>query len=95
MKKSLLALFLFSFSVCVLGSDEVVEAKSLVQISDSLRFEKKQVETIVDTMVRSGRISADEGSRAKREIASVKEDDFEELKIETMKRLRASNVANN
>ncbi len=91
MKKSLLAIALFSLSFSLLASDE----KSLVQISDSLRLEKKQVETIVDTMVRSGRISADEGSRAKREIASVKDDDFEELKSETMKRLQATNFANN
>jgi hypothetical protein len=91
MKKSLLGIALFSFSFSLTATEE----RSLVQISDSLRLEIKQVETIVDTMVMSGRISADEGSRAKREIASVKEDDFEELKSETMKRLRASNFANN
>lgn len=91
MKKTLLAFAFFSFSISSMASEE----KSLGQISDSLRLEKKQVETIVDTMVRSGRISADEGSRAKREIASVKEDDFEELKSETMKRLQSKNFANN
>lgn len=60
----------------------------------SLNLEKKQVETMVDTMVKSGRFSADEGRRAKREIASVQEEDIEGMQAENVARLNSVNYAN-
>ncbi|MDD4975060.1 MAG: hypothetical protein PHY93_11950 [Bacteriovorax sp.] len=79
---SLMSLFLTINFISVSSGDDQVEAeyKNMEQMMGSIRLEKKQVESMLDKMVISGRISAEEGSKAKREIASMKDDDLENLK---------------
>lgn len=63
-------------------ADELeAEYKTMEQMMGSIRLEKKQIESMVDKMVGSGRITQEEGIKAKREIASLKEDDLEDLKV--------------
>lgn len=50
------------------------------QMIGSIRLEKKQIESMINKMIASGRLSPEEGSKAKREVASVKETDMEDLK---------------
>lgn len=77
-----MSLFLTINFISVSSGDDQVEAeyKNMEQMMGSIRLEKKQVESMLDKMVISGRISAEEGSKAKREIASMKDDDLENLK---------------
>lgn len=67
-----------SLNLSVLADD--LEYKNMEQMMGSIRLEKKQVEIMLDKMILSGRISEEEGVKAKRELASLKEDDLENLK---------------
>jgi polyhydroxyalkanoate synthesis regulator phasin len=93
--KSLLFLsILISFATVANASenksdDKEAEYKSMEQMMGAIRLEKKQVENMVDLMVVSGRISAEEGSKAKREIASMKENDLENLKSRAVAEVRS------
>jgi len=60
-------------------ADEL-EYKNMEQMMGSIRLEKKQIEGMLDKMIVSGRISSEEGVEAKRAIASMKENDLENLK---------------
>jgi hypothetical protein len=60
------------------------EYKNMEQMMGAIRLEKKQVESILNKMIDSGRISAEEGGKAKREIASIKDNDLENLKIQAI-----------
>lgn len=57
-----------------------IEYTNMEQMMDSIKLEKKQVEGMLDKMIVSGRISSEEGVKAKRALASLKEDDLENLK---------------
>jgi methyl coenzyme M reductase gamma subunit len=57
-----------------------VEYNNLDQMMGSIRLEKKQVESMLDKLILSGRLSVDEGNKAKREIASLKDNDLENIK---------------
>lgn len=61
-------------------SDEAVEVRDMGQMLAQIKLEKKQMDDIVDKLASSGRISPENAVRAKREIASVKEEDAEEVK---------------
>ena len=93
--KNIMLIFVFSFSSTLFAEEENKEYHTLDQMVGAINLEKKQVENMVDTMVKSGRISADEGSRAKREIASVKDEDVETFKLEAVKKLKQNNYAAN
>ncbi len=57
-----------------------VEYNNLDQMTGSIRLEKKQVESMLDKLILSGRLSIEEGNKAKREIASLKDNDLENIK---------------
>lgn len=70
------------------------EYHSLDEMLTAVKLEKIQVETMVDTMVKSGRISNDEGERARRAIASVQEEDLDQIKNEAIVHIKARDLAN-
>lgn len=81
MKLILLSTLLLSLYSGVLRSEDEVEVRDMGQMLAQIKLEKKQMENIVDKLVTSGRISPDSAVRAKREIASVKEEDVEQVKM--------------
>lgn len=89
----ILVLLMFSFSSLAIATDQLdVEYKSMEQMMGAIRLEKKQVEGMVDKMVDSGRITAEEGSKAKREIASLKDDDLENLKTRAIAEVKSKRL---
>lgn len=72
-------------------ADEV-EYKNMEQMMGSIRLEKKQVESMVDKMVSSGRISPEEAKEAKRALASMKENDLENLKTQAIAQVKSSKM---
>jgi len=56
------------------------EYKNMEQMMGAIRLEKKQVESMVDKMVASGRINAEDAAKAKRELASMNDNDLDNLK---------------
>ena len=52
-------------------------------------LEKMQAESMIEKMEKRGRMNSDEAGRAKREIASVKEDDKEIIKTQAFERLNS------
>ena len=88
MKSKFLSSFVLLFCLSLISSISIATAsdqldqeyKSMEDMVGAIRLEKKQVESMLDKMIVSGRISADEGSKAKREIASMKDDDLDNLK---------------
>jgi polyhydroxyalkanoate synthesis regulator phasin len=91
---SLLSIFLMiSFSSLTIADDQVgTEYKNMEQMMGSIRLEKKQVESMLDKMVVSGRITAEEGSIAKREIASLKDNDLENLKTRAIAEVKSKRL---
>lgn len=79
---SLLSLLMMGHIVChsETVSAQDIEYKNMEQMLGAIRLEKKQIESMIDKMMTSGRLTQDEGIEAKRSIASVKEDDFEMMK---------------
>jgi hypothetical protein len=81
MKNIIIFTLLMSFYSATGVSAEVVEAKDMGQMLALIKLEKKQMENIVDKLEASGRISATHAIKAKREIASVKEEDVDHIKL--------------
>lgn len=69
-----------------------LEYRTMEEMAGAIRLEKKQIESMVDKMVNSGRISVDEGSKAKREIASLKDSDLEELKTKAIAEVKSKRL---
>lgn len=74
-------------------SAEGVEVRDMSEMLAQINMEKKQMEIIVDKLVETGRITQENGVRAKREIASIKAEDTENLKMELVSLI--SSVTNN
>jgi hypothetical protein len=80
----------FFIMACIVSSwvmaseNPETEYKSMDQMLTSIHLEKKQVESMLDKMVDSGRISAEDSLHAKREIASMKDSDLENLKTQAI-----------
>ena len=68
------------------------EYKNLEEMMGAIRLEKKQVENMLDKMVVSGRISSEEGIKAKRELASLKENDLEDLKSRALVEVKSKRL---
>lgn len=68
------------------------EYQNMEEMMGSVRLEKKQVEGMLDMMMVSGRITAEEGQRAKRAIASMKETDLENLKTEAIAQVKTKKL---
>lgn len=76
----------FCFSVSVSAEDKTID-----QMLNALKMEKIQAEIIADTMARRGKLSVEEVSRVKRDIASVKEEDSNDIKADAIERLSSKN----
>ncbi len=70
------------------------ETRTIEQLLNESKLEKIQVETMVETMVKSGRLTEDQGEVARRGIASVHEEDQEMIKQEFLKSLPSHDIAN-
>ncbi len=90
--KNLTTLFM-TIAICssgvVMASDS--EEKSIDQMLGTLKTEKIQAEIMIEAMARRGKLNNDQVTHAKREIASVKEDDIETIKTEALDRLSSRN----
>jgi polyhydroxyalkanoate synthesis regulator phasin len=63
------------------ASEELdADYKNMEQMMGAIRLEKKQVESMVDKLMASGRINPEEAAKAKRELASMNDNDLESLK---------------
>ena len=89
MKLILLSALFVSLYSGASKSDDGVEVKDMGQMLAQINLEKKQMENIVDKLVTSGRITPDNAVRAKREIASVKEEDVEQVKMHMVSLINA------
>ena len=74
--------------------ESVKQYHSLDQMLVEVKLEKMQVEAMVETMVKSGRLSDDEGIKARRAIASVQKDDIENIKEQAIVHYRKHDLAN-
>lgn len=81
---SFLVCTFISFNLYASEPESDAEYKNMEEMMGSIRLEKKQVESMLDQMMVSGRISTEEGQRAKRAIASMRESDLEKLKIQAI-----------
>lgn len=73
-------------------ADDELEYKNMEQMMGSIRLEKKQIEGMLDKMIVSGRISSEEGVEAKRALASMKENDLEDLKSMAMAEVKSKKL---
>lgn len=87
MKTLTLFFMVIAFCSSTAFADDIVEEKSIDQMLGSLKIEKMQAELLIETMAKRGKLNSDEVSRAKREIASVKEEDEKSFKAEALERL--------
>ena len=71
-------------SSTVMGSESYL---SVEQKLHALKLEKMQVEAMIVRMLKSGRMNNNEADHARREIASVKEDDKEIIRQEAREKL--------
>lgn len=79
--KVLCCSFMLVSSVPAFADDQAgPDYKNMEQMMGSIRLEKKQVESMVDKLVASGRINAEDAAKAKRELASMNDNDLENLK---------------
>lgn len=83
--KSSLMIFICSLvlatSTIATATDQLEgDYKNMEQMMGAIRLEKKQVESMVDKLVASGRINAEDAIKAKRELASMNDNDLENLK---------------
>lgn len=86
-KLTTLAFLLMAYgftSIAMATENPEAEIKNMEQMAASIHLEKKQVESMLDKMVVSGRISAEDSVNAKREIASMKDSDLENLKTQAI-----------
>ena len=77
-------------SSAALASDDA-DNKTIDQMLGSLKMEKIQAEIMIEAMAKRGKLNNEEVSRAKREIASIKEEDVEAVKAEALERLSSKN----
>lgn len=89
---TLLVSTFISFNLYAADPEPEAEYKNMEEMMGSIRLEKKQVESMLDQMMVSGRISAEEGQRAKRAIASMRESDLEKLKIQAIAEVKSKKL---
>jgi hypothetical protein len=93
MKK--LSTLLMVIAVCsvttIYASDESPEDKSIDQTLASLKMEKIQADLLIEAMARRGKLNSDQVSHAKREVASIKEEDVQDLKARAIELLSSKN----
>jgi hypothetical protein len=96
-KLSTLLMVIAVYSVTTIyASDESQEEKnqedkSIDQMLASLKMEKIQADLLIEAMARRGKLDSDQVSHAKREVASIKEEDVQDLKAQAIERLSSKN----
>jgi hypothetical protein len=75
------------FSSVLMASEE---DHSIEQKLAALKFERMQAEVMIKRMVHSGRMNEGEATKAKRAIASVKEEDLAVIRTEALETLKSS-----
>lgn len=78
----------FLISSFVMASENEV---SIEQKLNALKLEKMQAEAMIGVMVKSGRMNHQEANYARREIASVKEEDIKIIRKEAVEKLNTLN----
>jgi hypothetical protein len=66
--------------------------ETLDQKLTTIKFEKLQAEIMIKKMKARGRLDEEEASMAKRAIASVKEEDIEQIRVEALETLKSANT---
>ncbi len=85
--------FMTSASFISLAQDDAeTEYKTMDQMLGSVKLEKKQIESMVDNLVSSGRIKPEEAQDAKRALASMNESDLEELKNAAVSEIKSKKL---
>jgi len=56
------------------------EIHNMSDMLSRVKLEKKQIEVMVGQLEKSGRLNQEQASKVKRELASVKDEDIEEVK---------------
>ncbi len=86
MKAKMIFLIALSFS----SSQVMAEGKTIDQMLSSVKLEKMQATVMINRLFQSGRVSADEAQRMKREIASVETESEKEIKAKALENLNSS-----
>jgi polyhydroxyalkanoate synthesis regulator phasin len=95
--KLLSPFFILLFITPTFATDYLIEQKdeeykNIESMVGAIHLEKKQVESMLDKMVQSGRMSPEEGNKVKREIASVKDNDLEEFKARALVEVKSNKI---
>jgi hypothetical protein len=77
-------LLLVLVSIEIKASDDL-EVHNMSEMLNAIHLEKKQIELMVSQMNTTGRLTADESAKVKREVASIKESDVEVFKSNVIK----------
>jgi hypothetical protein len=85
-----LAFLAFRPNLNLLAGEEI-EYKNMEQMIESVHFEKKQIEDMLQKMIDSGRVSNEDGKKAKKELNEIKNKDIENLKIHFLADLKKRN----
>lgn len=87
--------FQFLISAVVLAISVGVRAGEFEETLDhklaTVKFEKLQAELMVKKMKARGRLDEEEATIAKRAIASVKEEDVQQIRVEALDNLKSAN----
>lgn len=81
-----------SANTYVYAEDDGGEYKNMEQMMGSIKLEKKQVESMIEKLVVSGRITREEGVEASRALASMKENDLETLKTKAIAEVKSQKL---
>lgn len=89
--------FIGAFITPTFATDYLIDQKNddyknMESMIGAIHLEKKQVESMLDTMVHSGRMSPEEGNKVKREIASIKENDLEDFKASVLVEVKSNKI---
>ena len=88
---SCLMFLMFSFTNAY--SSEI-DSTGIVTNSSGVDLERLQVEKIVDKMIKSGRISREQGDNARREIASISNQNIDIVKNTVSRKIASTELDN-
>lgn len=85
----ILGIFVLANAHAEPASENKKEYKNIEQMLVSIHWEKKQIESMIDKMIISGRISSEEGKEAKNSIANIQDSDLEKIKTKLIAEVKA------
>ncbi len=88
---SCLMFLMFSFTN---AHSSEIESTGIVTNSSGVDLERLQVEKIVDKMIKSGRISREQGDNARREIASISNQNIDMVKNTVSRKIASTELDN-